>query len=140
MNLLLKQKGIQIRLDPEDEDIAYYFTDDMLKNNVVIEDSFSFCEEHGAQSYITIRHYNDLDAFHYQLYWDEYLEPILRYKVILNIFDLYQEFPLQMFIDITKEMSGSGYSASMQTKPGQKKKVMQEIKKTFRDIKKAHSV
>lgn len=134
MNVLLTHKGLSHKESETLEETAY-FTKEMLNDNIAIFYSTLFGEGNDVQTYISVKHYNDFDAEELQIYWSDLLAPIQSYKIILDIFELYKEFPLKVFLEIIKDLSQGGTSAAMQSQQKHKEDIMKRIKEEIDSLK-----
>lgn len=131
------KKGL-IRRYVEEEDVHIYFTEEMLNNNVVICEATDCYEgENGieTETMISVKHYSDLDAWEFQVYWGEVLAPIQILRIVKDVYELYNEYDLDEFLDIMYEFSVSCYSASMQSELLNRVKTIKEIRDFFELIK-----
>lgn len=138
MKKLLAQKGF-LCVTNEDETVSYFYTPEMLKNNVVFE--FSIREgtnektgETKIETYIAVKHYSEVDAFEWSLYWGTSLEYIQEYRIIMDIFDIYRTFPLPLFIELVEDIASSGWTAAMQSDEVRRKKAIREMQDQFKKI------
>lgn len=109
MNLI---KGLSSHFIEETETVIYY-NQEMLNNNLIIEEVTQVANLRMETS-INIKHFNDLDANHYALYCDIELAPIQVYRILADVFAMYQSKNLNEFLDIVETLSIYHESASMQ--------------------------
>lgn len=126
--LLYNIHGLKVKYSEEEFEDVYYYSDDMLKDNVIITESTLFGEGTDVQTLISVKHFNDLDAQDWQLYWSELLAPIQVYRIIIDIHDLYRGCSKGHFFQLIDGLSVARTSSSMQTQKKNKDDIMNRIK------------
>lgn len=130
----MKLKNGLIKRYIEEEDIEIYYTEEMLNDNIVIcETTYPYEGTDGidVETLISVKHYNDLDAWEYYLYWGEMLTPIQILRIVKDVYDLYREHSLNKFIEIIHDLSITGIVASIQSDLLNRVKIIKEIKDFF---------
>lgn len=125
--LLYNIHGLKVTYSEEHEDV-YYYNEDMLKDNLVITESTFFGEGTDVQTLISVKHFNDVDAQDWQIYWSDLLSPIQVYRIIIDIHDLYRGSSLGHFFQFIDGLSVARMSASMQSQKKNKDDIMNRIK------------
>lgn len=121
-------KGLFQTYDDDIETI-YFYNDKLLADNVVIQLEFWDLDDDDQPHYICVKHYNENDAGTWIFYWGKYLEPIQQYRIIKDIYDLYNEHTITEFAEILKNLSCQSMSASIQsTEEDRQQKMFDEIK------------
>lgn len=126
--LMFKHKGLMFA---EDGETVYYYTDDMLKNNVIFEWDTIIIQNGDdieMETYISVSHYNDIDAQEWHIYWGVTLHHIQVYRMIMDVYEMYRELPMDAFLAAVRDISGGGITAAMQSKPKHGKEIMHDIK------------
>lgn len=131
MNLLLKHKGLNVKC--EDESLFFY-NDEMLKENVLICENTLLNEDDSVQTCISVKHFNEIDAGTWDLYWGDLLSPIQVYRIVLDIYESYRDYPLNMFLEMVDEMSVSSMSSSMQSQQKNKIDITKWIRDEFKNV------
>ncbi|TCN10752.1 hypothetical protein EV581_104142 [Bacillus sp. BK006] len=124
----------------EENDRRYYFTKDMLENNIVIEEyysSFGNEEEGKVNTWINVIHQNTLtNTKIYTLYCRDHLNPINIYRIVKDILGLWEENTQEDFINfINDDLSILSQSSSRQDFMKLGNDVMYDIKNRFDYIK-----
>ncbi|TVY09858.1 hypothetical protein [Paenibacillus cremeus] len=137
MELLLNHKGLKVKHSDEYERV-YYYNDDMLKNNVLItEDTLMNDNESGkvnVQTSISVKHFNEIDAVTYDIYWGDLLSPIQVYRITLDIYEMYKNYPLNLFLELIDDISTGSMSAASQSKQQSRDEIMDWIKGEFEEV------
>ena len=105
----------------------------MLSNTFNYEDS---SKETGwnIETWIEVKHYNDIDAVSFTLYSGDYLQDIQVYRIVKDIYDLYLDNVLSDFLNIIYDLSVGFQSQSMQSKKENAIDVRQGILSDFAKI------
>ncbi|MEN2468197.1 hypothetical protein [Ornithinibacillus sp. JPR2-1] len=121
------------------EDVEWmYYSNNMLKDNLIVVvnnyESIGGEKEWGIETWISVYHYNDLDAFSFTLYQGDYLQSIQVYRIVKDIYDLYLDNKLPDFLKIIKDLSVAFQSQSMQSKKENARDVREWIVSEFATI------
>jgi hypothetical protein len=137
--------GLKQLMNDETEDI-YYFSEGMLDDNVIIQESTLIYDDKNSnpkiESMISVKYINnvagiDLDAADYTLYWGDLLAPIQTYRIIKDIYDLYLTLNKEKFIETMYNLSTSSYSSSIQSDEKHAQHILIDIRDTFDFVKNA---
>lgn len=116
-------------------DEAYYFyNEQLLANNVIIKYETLVYDDDNP-NVISVKHYNELNAGEWFFYWGDYLEHIQIYRIIKDIFDLFNEHPFSDFAQFLDDLSTQSYSSSMQSNADHKRDIYEEIKVEIESVK-----
>lgn len=119
--------GLKILHDTAN-DITYYYTDEMLLQGFIFEESFSKPDE----KYINVLHVNQqndivINTSKYTVYWDRPLENIQIYRIIKDILSLYKRLSKEEFTDVLDSISNSYISSNMQSSAIKRDKMIENF-------------
>lgn len=107
----------------EGSDAEYlYYSEDMLEHNLIIAvDTFVYGDNPdgkgcNVETWISVKHFNDFDAFTFTMYSGDYLQEIQVYRIVKDIYDLYLDNVFPDFLKVIHELSVGFQSQSMQSK------------------------
>ncbi len=129
--IIMLKIGEMNRSFNEEEETYYYYSEQMLNDKVVIKENTFMTIDDNVETIISVEHLNDLDAEDFTMYWDDLLSPIQSYRIIKDIYELYQEHSLSSFLEIIRELSVSYTSALMQSREENKQRIVDGIRETF---------
>lgn len=116
-----------------EEEKCFFYNDKLLADNVIIQTEYLINDE--APTMISVKHYGELEVGEWIFYWGDYLEPIQEYRIIKDIFDLYNEHSLVEFVQILDDLTAQSMSVSMQSDDNRKEAYFEEVKAEMEVIK-----
>jgi len=134
--ILPRVKGLLV-LEHEVDEVYFYTNPSMIKDGLYIElsESESNEEDFKYQTWINVKSITSDDAIAYTIYNGDSLQDIQSYRIIKDILELYETFPLVIFLKTIRCMSGTSYSASMQSVAEHRLNVLRELKTEFDMVK-----
>ncbi|WP_339217024.1 hypothetical protein [Ornithinibacillus sp. FSL M8-0202] len=125
----------------EGSDVEYiYYSKHMLKDNlIIVANTFPYedCSKESGwdvETWIDVKHYNDIDAISFTVYQGDYLQDIQVYRIVKDIYDLYLDNVLPEFLTIMDDISVASQSQSMQSRKENAISVRNRILSEFEKI------
>lgn len=89
-----------------------FITEDMWFDNIAIR-HYEFMAEFETKTVIAIRYCDGDMRAEYEVYWGEKLAPIQTYRIIKDLFDLYDKLLYHDFLDVvTTHLSKGGFASN----------------------------
>lgn len=91
----------------------YYFKEKMINENLIIVDEYY--NDRNYNECLLLKHFNQLYAIEYCFYDGSNLDEIQKYRILKDVFELYNKLSLIEFLETMHMMSGSIITASMKS-------------------------
>lgn len=123
---MLKEKYIS------DLDMTVYYTEDMLKNNILIVESTYELEE-GFETDISVVHKDGQHAVSHTVFFTKgIIDGIQLYRIRKDIEEIYNECKsVKEFLEIMYNISGSSIGSEMQSTPDKQQEVFELLAEPF---------
>ena len=116
----------------EDETIFHY-DEALLKANLVFEERTEI-DEVKADTVISLKHFNQSDAFHFTLYEGSWLSPIQTLRILSDVVELYQDNTLNVFLGLIDDLSIGSMTALSQSTEERQEEIRDWIKQSFVEV------
>lgn len=123
-----------VELLEDEEEAAVYFNNDMLNNNLIIREETLWSGDLRVETVISVRHFNEWDAGIWYLYWGDLLEPIQVYRIIRDLFEMYNELSLSLFLKTISHLCSTSQFASQQIQRENRDRIVEGIKDEIEQV------
>jgi hypothetical protein len=136
--MLLEISGgvFRLTLKSNNRETEYaYFTEDMLHDNLAIYQQ-NFTAEFESKTILTLRHCTGEFVAEYEIYYGEAIFPIQLYRIIKDIFDLFDRLMPEDFTEVvTEHLSRSHFFCDRQNRDSEgDAKLADDIREFFKKI------
>lgn len=112
-------------------DIIYHYDSSMLHDKFIFEESTEFTHDKEVITRISLKHYNNTDAFLFTLYEGYLLSPIQILRVLSDAVNLYKDNSLNTFMELIHDLSISTMTSLSQTQEKNKLEIREWIIDSF---------